>query len=397
MTSCMVRVLGARYLARRPLFHKYTSPMISRPISSFTLSNRASITSLSLQCRRIIHSCRSSTAPFSTSRPHIYIGSSFTVSNSVSRIPHRYASSSTTPLKSKSAPQPALVPAKSPSSNVPVPQVRAKLNPPDSTYAPELDIPSKEPGQNYFKYLFQCGKLYISFYKKGISNVRSTAKLAKTLRQKSAKAGKEDGEGLGVLSRAEYQIVNRSRADMLRLPPFGLLVLIFGEWMPLIALYITPLIPEPCRIPKQVERKLSKLEALRKNREKQLAINAAKLVATDRKPGATNAGVVRAAGVRVEELDKLDLYTLLQLSTRLDAHSKVWDWLFMAPPKSVLRWGVRRKLEYLRRDDGLIERDGGCQAFNQREVERACTERGINVVGRGERELRAELADWFRK
>jgi hypothetical protein len=289
------------------------------------------------------------------------------------------------------------VPAKSPTSNIPLPQIRAKLNPPDETYAPELSIPAKKPSQNYFKYIYQCGKLYIQFYKQGISNVRTASKLAKELRQKRNKSGKEAGDGLGILTRAEWQVVKRSRVDVMRLPAFGALVLIFGEWLPLLALYITPLIPEPCRIPKQIQRKLEKSETRRKERERRLAIDAARLIGRDRKPGITSTGVVAPQAVRVDAIQTMDLYSLLSLSTKLDCHSWLWDKLFLTPPKGVLRWAVTRKLEYLRRDDGLIERDGGWQGLSAREVERACIERGIKVLGRKEEELRREMAAWFRK
>ncbi|KAF2641361.1 hypothetical protein P280DRAFT_375097, partial [Massarina eburnea CBS 473.64] len=287
------------------------------------------------------------------------------------------------------------VPAKSPTSTVPVPQVLAKLNPPDDTYAPELTIPAKKPGQNSFRYLWQCGKLYAAFYKKGIKNVTSTAKVARKLRAKAASSVGDGGGGLGVLTRAEWQIVRRSRRDILRLPGFAVLVLVFGEWMPLIALYITGLVPEACRIPRQVERTLRKLEARRKERERRLALDAARLVSRDRKPGSTSSAIVRPAGIRPQDVDKLDLYTLLRLSTKLDAHSQAWDWLFTTPPKPLLKWGVRRKLDYLARDDGLIGRDGGAQALNEKEVGRACVERGLDVVGKSERELRKGLAEWF--
>lgn len=184
---------------------------------------------------------------------------------------------------------------------------------------------------------------------------------------------------------------------MMRLPAFGVLVLMMGEWLPLLALYITPLIPEPCRIPAQIRRKLEKQETRRKERERRLAIDAARLVARDRKPGMTNLGIVRPEAVRLEEVDHMDLYTLLNLSTKLDCHSWIWDRLFLTPPKPLLRMDVRRKLGYLRRDDMLIERDGGWQALEGKEVERACVERGIAVLGRKEADLRRELAAWFKK
>ncbi|PVH97675.1 hypothetical protein DM02DRAFT_616312 [Periconia macrospinosa] len=281
---------------------------------------------------------------------------------------------------------------KAPFSKLPLPQPLEKLNPPDDTYAPELNVPRKTPDQNRLKYLFQCGRAYIQFYKQGIANVRSTSKLAKTLRKKGGK------DLMRNLTRAEWQIVKRSRADMLRLPPFGLIVIVLGEWTPLVALYLTPLIPEACRIPQQIDSKLRKAEARRQERLRRLALDAARLVARDRKPGAPmSPSAVRPAGVRPEDVDQLDYYTLLSLSSRLDAHGALWDRLFITPPKAWLKWGLKAKLEYLKRDDALIRRDGGPGSLGEKELKRACFERGINVVDVGESALRKELAKWFRR
>ena len=349
---------------------------------------------LSPQCRRTFHSPRVvASSPyreaFHTRQAH--------PSQRLIRLASSAAAAAKTSPEPSTLTTKSIPPAKSPTSNVPVPQIRAKLNPPDETYAPELSIPEKKSTQNYFKYIYQCGKLYIQFYKQGIRNVRTTSKLAKTLRQKRDKGGKESGEGLGVLTRAEWQVVHRSKRDVMRLPAFGALVLMFGEWLPLLALYITPLIPEPCRIPKQIQRKLRKAEARRKERERRIALDAARLVARDRKPGITSTGVVAPQAVQLEAIPSMDVYSLLSLSTKLDCHSGIWDKLYLTPPKSVLRWAVRRKLEYLKRDDGLIERDGGWLGLSGREVERACVERGVRVLGRKEEELRREMAAWFKR
>jgi hypothetical protein len=177
----------------------------------------------------------------------------------------------------------------------------------------------------------------------------------------------------------------------------AVLVLVFGEWLPLFALYLTPLIPEPCRIPKQTHRTLEKSEIRRKERERRLALNAPRLVAKDRKPGITSTGVVAPNAVHIDTVKNMDLFSLLTLSVKLDCHSRVWDWLFLTPPKGALRWGLRRKLEYLKRDDGLIERDGGLGGLSEREVRRACMERGVRVLGRKVEDLRRELAAWFKR
>jgi hypothetical protein len=227
--------------------------------------------------------------------------------------------------------------------------------------------------------------------------VRSTATLAKTLRQKKREANTEgNGE---VLTRAEWQIIRRSKADMLRLPIFGALVLLLGEWLPLIVMYITPVIPEPCRIPSQNTRTVRKLEERRKAREKRLGMDAARLLYGTRKPGVPTSidDVPAPNAVMPEDLERLHLFGLLTLSSKLDAHSKIWDLLLLTPPKRVLRWGLRKRLEYLQKDDGLIMRDGGWQGLGKEEGIRACMERGIDVSGRSDKDLRGDLKAWFEK
>ncbi|KAL1601782.1 hypothetical protein SLS60_006697 [Paraconiothyrium brasiliense] len=294
------------------------------------------------------------------------------------------------------APTKATVPANTKTTpfTVPVPQVRTKLNPPPETHAPVLHLPPRGH-EAYVKYLWRCGKSYISFYKQGVSNVRKTLKLAKALRAKASSQAKSKDEWHTVLTRAEWQIVRRSGNDRLRLPAFAALLVVFGEWLPLLVVYLTPVVPEPCRIPAQIERKLTSIEKRRSERERRLVIDAARLVARDRKPGATNYAVIRPQAVKLEELDKADLYTLLSLDVRFGIQPRVWDWLFMTPPKTLLRWGLRKRIAYLQKDDWAIRRDGGFQALDTKEVERACLERGIRVLGKKEDVLRKELAGWF--
>lgn len=274
----------------------------------------------------------------------------------------------------------------------PIPEVRAKLNPPPETLAPDLTIPERKQ-EGFVKYVYRCGKIYIAFYKQGIKNTWGTLKLAKRLRAKQEKAPQKERDT--VLTRAEWQIVRRSKLDRLRVPAFGVLLIIFGEWLPLLALYITPIIPEACRIPSQVERAQRKHEKKRQERERRLALDAARLVSKDRKPGQTSLADIRPQTMSLDELEKTDLYTLLSLSTRFDCHTKIWDWMFLTPPPSLLRWSLKNKLRYLQQDDKLIRRDGGYQALGGSEVERACVERGIKVLGRKEHDLRRDLAGWF--
>jgi hypothetical protein len=101
---------------------------------------------------------------------------------------------------------------------------------------------------------------------------------------------------------------------MLRLPAFGLIFLVFGEWTPLLVMYITPLIPEPCRIPKQVMRSLSKTEAKRHDRQRRVGLDAMRLMARDRRvAGSGGVRDVEANAEAIRRTNPLDL-TLFELS-----------------------------------------------------------------------------------
>lgn len=237
--------------------------------------------------------------------------------------------------------------------------------------------------------------------------MRQTSKLAKQLRQKAAQTkGKDITE---VLTRAEWQVVLRSRKDILRLPAFGVLLLLFGEWLPLIVLYITPVIPEACRIPSQVQKQLSKREKMRHERLRRVSNSAMTLMARDRRPAGTTAPQITqsadpshgAPALPMSEAifhfkaEEMTLFELLLASARYDCHGRAFDLLGLTPPKWWLKRNVGKTLEYLKQDDKLIERDGGWMALGKAEVERACVERGIDVLGKKEAEMRRALVvEW---
>lgn len=128
-------------------------------------------------------------------------------------------------------------------------------------------------------------------------------------------------------------------------------------------------------------------------------MDAARLLYGTRKPGVPTSvdDVPAPNAVKPEDLKKLHLFGLLTLSSKLDAHGKLWDLLLLTPPKGVLRWGLKRRLQYLQKDDELIMRDGGWQGLGREEGIRACMERGIDVLGRSDKELRGDLKAWFEK
>jgi hypothetical protein len=79
----------------------------------------------------------------------------------------------------------------------------------------------------------------------------------------------------------------------------------------------------------------------------------------------------------------------------LDLSGSMWDKVGFVPPGM---WQIKGRLRmaFLEGDDKNILEDGGPMDMEHEEVRIACAERGINVLGKGETELRGWLGDWLR-
>lgn len=318
---------------------------------------------------------------------------------------HHMKSSRTTAVKKPAThTMNAIVPSTKPTHQTMVSTAKAKenLNPPSFTYAADLAVPSRQPDEPFYKYIWKAGRAYLAFYKAGVSNVRQTHKLARSLRSKASKHHSQDKTE--VLTRAEWQVIRRSRQNMIRLPAFAVIFLVFGEWTPLLVLYMTPLVPEACRIPNQVKKELTKLENKRKDRLHRAGLDAMRLISQDRKIASSPTALQNASSVNaifgaeaLQNLNPLQMsyYELFLASAQYDCHSRIFDIFRITPPKFWLQRGVRKRFTYLRKDDELISRDGGVRALEKQEVEKACTERGIDVLNKREDELRKALSKWY--
>jgi hypothetical protein len=108
-------------------------------------------------------------------------------------------------------------------------------------------------------YLYRLGKSYLSFYKTGLKNVWFNYKEYRKIKERlgslplndAVKYGGRDGRP--TISRREYQLCLRTSHDIRKLIPFGLILVICGEFTPLVVLALgSMVVPSTCRIPKQV-------------------------------------------------------------------------------------------------------------------------------------------------
>lgn len=292
---------------------------------------------------------------------------------------------------------------------------KAAVNPPDTTLPPPLDLPTKCPQDSQFIHLFRIGRAYGTFYKDGLRNVWRNHKAASALKKRVVadlnarkpdlaspasasqrwSAFRDEAVQRGVVRRAEFQQLERNARDIGKLPLFGFLVLIFGEWLPLLVPFIPNRVPGTCRIPKQVMGMRKKSEERRR-----WAFRAGDVP----EPEAGQLSVQDGGSWRMadranvkEVLKNLGPRQLMHLSCVLNQHGVFWDKLQVTPPAAMLRRAVCARVQYLALDDFLLVEAGGPAGLKSEEVVIACEERGIDVLGKPEEKLRAELLSWVKK
>lgn len=153
-------------------------------------------------------------------------------------------------------------------------------------------------------------------------------------------------------------------------------------------LAVSSIVPRTCRIPRQVERDLRKLEGRR-------GVSFGNLVVPAASSTSTPTSVGKDKGNGVESLGRMQL---LHISWSLGLSSSIWDYLggqLPGLPTFILRRKVRARITYLEMDDTLLMR-GKIGELVGEEVKLACVERGIDVLGREGREVRGDLHRWVR-
>lgn len=228
-----------------------------------------------------------------------------------------------------------------------------------------------------FQKLFKTGKAYLTFYKSGAKQVWTNLQLSQSGPQKLVDLEYNGAVYQAVkdrrISRADYQLLLRNWHDVKRVPIFGLIFLVCGEFTPFVVVAISGVVPYTCRIPKQIASDRTRLEERRKISFRNLT----------------------------EEYKKdmpLIRQQMLHISWSLGLSGKIWDYIggkLPGPPDFILSRKVAHRVEYLETDDRLIRRDGGVDEMVIEEVKIACTERGIDVNGRDEEALRDDLKRWL--
>lgn len=242
------------------------------------------------------------------------------------------------------------------------------LNPPATTRPPPLNVPSRDPDSSLFTYLFSVGKTYLAFYKAGLKAINTNRKLLKEVSDSLNPPSqlKESDTKVGP-TRAAVLLRERTRHDLSRLPVFGLVLLVFGEFTPLVVLAFPKLTPYTCRIPKQIERLRSK--------------------AQDRRETAMQNVRHVTDAAALEKLAPGHIVRCLGLG------SSIWDKAGIDPPFASNK--ATAAVSRIFKDDAMIRDAGGVDGLEPDEVVLACEDRAMDVRAAEVEDLRARLAKWI--
>ena len=267
------------------------------------------------------------------------------------------------------------------------PPFTSLINPPPSTRPPPLDTPTRDPSSPVYKYYYILGKAYLTFYKTALkaiyANYQTSRKLHARLRSShpQGKQTLEEAVISGSLSRAEYQLLLRTRSDLARLPIFGLIFCLCGEFTPLVVLLFSNAIPRTAWIPKQVDASRTKLKA-------RLARAVIKSPYESLHPRKL-----------FQPRTRKDLFRLKLAARHLGLYRELWDRYFSAwggPPVALIRRRYERRKAQVEADDVALKRDGGGDVLapGQLEVEElkmASEMRGLGVVDHKPSSMRKQL------
>ncbi|KAG9593701.1 hypothetical protein KCU86_g7840, partial [Aureobasidium melanogenum] len=294
------------------------------------------------------------------------------------------------------------------------------INGPLSTLPPPLNLPEKGD-RSTPAHLFQIGRAYGKFYWAGVKATWANRKRAKALKSQITSANRAHGlpnmprpllahlefyyenvtEGKEKLTRTNFQLLMREQYDSRKLPPFALMVALFGEWLPLIVPFVPSAVPRTCRIPKQIEDMRKGVEERRKKSFRQGLKTPKPAEENDEAMPTSMAGGKKALprlymSMRTaQHIVKLGKQESMHVSRVLGIGGRLFDSMGVQHPLFPVK--LMRHLGYLHIDDELLLQDWVLShlTLSTEETRIACEERGIDVVGRGESEMKEDLSKWL--
>ncbi|KAL9019483.1 MAG: hypothetical protein Q9185_003275 [Variospora sp. 1 TL-2023] len=271
------------------------------------------------------------------------------------------------------------------------------LNPPASTLPPPLTLPTRDPAEYRLTFYFRTGKAYLIFYKSGVKAIYHNYTLVRQIRPRlTGTPSLEQALRDGVLSRAEYHLVRRTRSDVSRIPLFALVLLVCGEFTPLVVIFmgLSGVVPRTCHIPRQIERAQRKAERRRGESFRQGTVPLTTTRTTGGEGVAAAAEAAAAGGTGLEDVQGLPKPILAHVGRSLGLYSSLWDRVGVTPTILLPR-RIREAVERIDVDDLAIRREGGVKGLSEGELKLAAEARGLDVVGKPSGSLTSLLDMWM--
>ncbi|KAI8323461.1 hypothetical protein GQ54DRAFT_296763 [Martensiomyces pterosporus] len=238
------------------------------------------------------------------------------------------------------------------------------------------------PGQSLTFY--QKIKGFISFYKGGLKELVSNTKAASGIRSRMS-----NGEAV---SREEFQIQHRTPGDKLRLIPFGFLVVIIPELIPLTIWLFPGVCPSTCVTFGQMTKMAKKQDATRQKLYPEIISRIESLgIKADDFSDSTKLGKFAQSSMDIFSLEKLDARDLQLICQFMNIGKKG-----MLTSTESLRGKLGTYLDYIKQDDQLLVKEQLVGQLGLAELHRACQERGIPTANYPEARLRSSLDSWTR-
>lgn len=152
--------------------------------------------------------------------------------------------------------------------------------------------------------------------------------------------------------------------------------------------------PLTCRLPGQIDKTRTKLEARRAKEfdGQHVKANRNRQIASKNLLG-SNANFAPA------QWEGISRGHAVHINKSLGLYSTIWDSLGVRIPNFVLYKRLAKALKHLHNDDLLIMKEGGVKAIEMdmsfEEVKMALVDRGVDIMGREDKELRDVLIAWI--
>ena len=104
-------------------------------------------------------------------------------------------------------------------------------------------------------------------------------------------------------------------------------------------------------------------------------------------------GTIQSQNV-ASSVQELGTGEILHIGRSLGLYSTLWDRMGKVPV-GLVRSRIVKRAKYLDLDDMAIERDGGVEQMEMEEVKISMEERGLDVLGKNDAQLRNVLRSWL--